>query len=49
MSDEAGRFTLLGVPPGEYILGHANRFLSRALRDRDARVLGCAARYRRHG
>ena len=33
MSDEAGRFTLLGVPPGEYVLGHANRFLSRALRE----------------
>jgi hypothetical protein len=33
MSDEAGRFTLLGVPPGEYVLGQASRFLSRALRD----------------
>jgi hypothetical protein len=33
MSDEAGRFTLLGVPPGEYVLQHANRFLSRALRE----------------
>jgi hypothetical protein len=33
MSDEAGRFTLLGVPMGEYVLGQGNRFLSRALRD----------------
>jgi hypothetical protein len=33
MSDEAGRFTLLGVPPGEYVLQQANRFLSRALRE----------------
>jgi hypothetical protein len=33
MSDEAGRFTLLGVPPGEYVLQHGNRFLSRALRE----------------
>ena len=33
MSDETGRFTLLGVPPGEYVLEHGNRFLSRALRD----------------
>jgi Carboxypeptidase regulatory-like domain len=33
MSDEAGRFTLLGVPPGEYVLEQANRFLSRALRE----------------
>ena len=33
MSDAAGRFTLLGVPPGEYVLEHANRFLSRALRE----------------
>lgn len=31
MSDAAGRFTLLGVPPGEYVLRHAARFLSRAL------------------
>ena len=31
MSDAAGRFTLLGVPPGEYVLRHANRFLSRAI------------------
>ena len=35
MSDEAGRFTLLGVPPGEYVLQQANRFLSRALREVD--------------
>jgi hypothetical protein len=31
MSDAAGRFTLLGVPPGEYVLTQANRFLSRAI------------------
>ncbi|HMC78303.1 MAG TPA: carboxypeptidase-like regulatory domain-containing protein [Vicinamibacterales bacterium] len=30
ISDAAGRFTLLGVPPGEYVLRHAARFLSRA-------------------
>lgn len=32
MSDATGRFTLLGVPPGDYVLTHANRFLSRNLR-----------------
>jgi hypothetical protein len=31
MSDAAGRFTLLGVPPGEYVLKHAAMFLSRAV------------------
>jgi len=31
VSDATGRFTLLGVPPGEYVLTHANRFLSRAI------------------
>jgi hypothetical protein len=31
MSDETGRFTLLGVPPGQYVLTQANGFLSRAL------------------
>jgi Carboxypeptidase regulatory-like domain len=31
MSDSSGRFTLLGVPSGEYVLTHANRFLSRAI------------------
>jgi Carboxypeptidase regulatory-like domain len=31
MSDATGRFTLLGVPAGEYVLTHANRFLSRAI------------------
>jgi hypothetical protein len=31
MSDATGRFTLLGVPPGDYILTHANRFLTRAI------------------
>ena len=31
MSDATGRFTLLGVPAGEYVLNHANRFLSRAI------------------
>jgi hypothetical protein len=31
MSDATGRFTLLGVPSGEYVLTHANRFLSRAI------------------
>jgi hypothetical protein len=30
LSDADGRFTLLGVPAGEYVLSHANRFLSRA-------------------
>ena len=30
--DASGRFTLLGVPPGDYVLTHANRFLSRNLR-----------------
>ena len=33
MSDRTGRFTLLGVPPGDYILKHANSFLSRSLQD----------------
>jgi hypothetical protein len=28
LSDAAGRFMLLGVPPGEYELTHANQFLS---------------------
>jgi hypothetical protein len=31
MSDASGRFTLLGVPAGEYVLREANRFLSRAI------------------
>ena len=31
VSDATGRFTLLGVPAGEYVLTHANRFLSRAI------------------
>ncbi len=31
MSDATGRFTLLGVPAGEYVLTQANRFLSRAI------------------
>ena len=31
MSDATGRFTLLGVPPGEYVLTHANAFLSRSM------------------
>ena len=31
MSDATGRFTLLGVPPGDYVLTHANAFLSRAI------------------
>ena len=30
MSDASGRFTLLGVPPGDYILTHGTRFLARA-------------------
>lgn len=30
MSDATGRFALLGVPPGEYVLTHATAFLSRA-------------------
>jgi hypothetical protein len=32
VSDASGRFTLLGVPPGDYVLTQANRFLSRNLR-----------------
>lgn len=28
ISDASGRFTLLGVPPGDYMLTHCNRFLS---------------------
>ncbi len=31
MSDAGGRFTLLGVPSGDYVLTHATRFLSRAI------------------
>ena len=31
VSDSAGRFTLLGVAPGEYTLTHADSFLSRAV------------------
>jgi hypothetical protein len=31
MTDASGRFTLLGVPPGEYVLTHASPFLSRAI------------------
>ena len=31
MSDATGRFTLLGVPAGDYVLTHANTFLSRAI------------------
>jgi hypothetical protein len=31
MSDATGRFTLLGVPAGEYVLTQANRFLSRVI------------------
>jgi hypothetical protein len=31
MSDEAGRFTLLGVPAGEYVLAHAAMYLNRAV------------------
>jgi hypothetical protein len=33
MSDSSGRFTLLGVPPGDYVLRHASAFFSRALRE----------------
>jgi hypothetical protein len=33
MADASGRFALLGVPPGEYVLTHANRFLSRAIQE----------------
>lgn len=33
MSDAGGRFTLLGVPPGEYVLTQADAFLSRAARE----------------
>ncbi len=32
MSDASGRFLLLGVPPGEYVLKTANRFFSIAVR-----------------
>jgi len=31
MSDSTGRFTLLGVPSGEYVLTHGTTFLSRAI------------------
>ena len=31
MSDASGRFTLLGVPAGEYVLTHGSAFLTRAL------------------
>jgi hypothetical protein len=31
MSDATGRFTLLGVPAGEYVFTQASRFLSRAI------------------
>jgi hypothetical protein len=31
MSDATGRFTLLGVPAGEYVLTHATRFIARAI------------------
>ena len=31
LSDSRGRFMLLGVPPGDYILQQANRFLARPL------------------
>jgi hypothetical protein len=33
MSDASGRFTLLGVPPGEYVLKQASSFLARATRE----------------
>jgi hypothetical protein len=32
-SDGLGRFSLLGVPPGEYVIRQANRFLERPLRE----------------
>jgi hypothetical protein len=32
LSDARGRFTFLGVPPGEYVLRQSSPFLSRALR-----------------
>lgn len=31
MSDAAGRFTLLGVPAGDYVMQHASRFLNRQI------------------
>ena len=31
LSDSGGRFVLLGVPPGDYVLQQANRFLARPL------------------
>lgn len=31
LSDATGRFALIGVPPGDYVLKHASRFLSRAV------------------
>ena len=33
MSDSNGRFSLLGVPPGSYIIRQGNRFLQRPLRE----------------
>jgi hypothetical protein len=33
ISDASGRFTFLGVPPGDYVLMEADMFLSRAVRE----------------
>jgi hypothetical protein len=33
MSDGRGRFTLLGVPAGDYVIRQANRFLARPIRE----------------
>ena len=30
LSDASGRFTLLGVPPGDYLVRHGSRFIARA-------------------
>jgi hypothetical protein len=33
MSDGRGRFSLLGVPPGDYVIRQGNRFLARPIRE----------------
>ena len=48
MSDANGRFTLLGVPPGEYVLKHAHPFLSGPRNKADPRI-GFPAPHRRDG
>ena len=47
LSDSGGRFMLLGVPPGEYVLQHANRIPRQGAATGKAVVLGFAADHRR--